>query len=120
MSTKNFPPVKNAPPPKNAAAAVPTISAPEKAQGGQPDAGAGQKNAAPPTRLKVWAVPVLNTRLLTCYAEEVDPTNPKNLLSVTVADNRLFVKGQTVPVKHVDRTHFNYDGPRPRWKGDRV
>jgi hypothetical protein len=83
-------------------------------------------------RLIVWGMPGHNRRVVVCYVPGTDPTNPMNLVTLSVRDNGNFMKGMEVPpvvkpgqagsgvtvVKVKEREdRFELLGQCPRWKG---
>ena len=92
------PPQKNAPP-----TAVPAKKTPP--------------GEAAATKLKVWHVPVKNTRIVVAYRPGADPTDPTRLVTVNVRDNRLFMPEMTLTASKVSEAVYDLIGPLPRWRG---
>lgn len=72
--------------------------------------------------LIVWSTPARNFRLVVAYVPGQDPLNPMNLVSVTVRDNRNFLKGMKIPgpgrrLHQTGETSFDLQGACPRWRG---
>jgi hypothetical protein len=98
-----------------AAAAVGGSPPPHEKNGGAPP----QAHAAAGglTELQVWNAPPINRHLLICHAPGEDGSNPMNLVSVAVRDNRNFLKKMAVRARRVSDRRFALEGPCPRWRG---
>lgn len=102
-----------------------TLQAAVALVGGLPPPPAKNGGAHPPaasaddglTELEVWSAPAINRHLLICHAPAADGSNPMNLVSVGVRDNRNFLKKMAVRARRVSDRRFALEGPCPRWRG---
>ncbi len=84
-----------------------------------------EKNAPPlkfDGRLIVWATPSKNSKILIAHLPGTDPTNPLNLVTVFVRDNKNFLRGMVMPgagrqVRQVGEYSFELLGAPPRYRG---
>jgi hypothetical protein len=75
----------------------------------------------PFTVLVVWAVPVKNPRILIAYLPGTDPSNPNNLVTVLVRDNRTFMLNTRLKATKTDRDKvYNLVGSIPKWRGQKI
>jgi len=71
--------------------------------------------------LEVWAVPVKNPRIVIAYAPGTDPSNPHNLVTVQVRDNRTFMLKTRLKASPTDREKvYDLVGSIPKWRGQRI
>lgn len=75
-------------------------------------------------KLLVWGMPGYNRRLLTAYLPGADPSNPMQLVTCLVQDNRNFLRGMALPgpgreVKAIPGREGQFEllGACPRWRG---
>ena len=84
------------------------------------------KKTAPPVErttvtLLVWAVPVKNPRIVIAYVPGTDPSNPNNLVTVQVRDNRTFMLNTKLKASRTDREKiFDLVGAIPKWRGQKI
>lgn len=96
--------------PKKNAASAPPAPKPDAAKKTGPD-------PKPTVTLLVWAAPTMNERLVVAYKPTDDPTNPNNLVSVSVRSNRHFLRYMKLQANFVEGTRYDLVGPLPRWRG---
>lgn len=102
--------------PKNAAVAPPA-TAPEKLAASPPKKNAATSDEIPTSALRAWQSPTMNTRILIAYPPGSDPTNPNNLVTVRVANNKNFIRHMQLRARRVENSTYDLVGPLPRWKG---
>ena len=75
----------------------------------------------PFTVLMVWRVPVKNARIVIAYLPGTDPSNPNNLVTVNVSDNRTFMLNTRLRAsKTTHEKVYNLVGSIPKWRGQKI
>lgn len=67
--------------------------------------------------LEVWFAPPVNHRLLICHVPGAEGSDPTQLVSVAVRDNRNFLRKMRLNARKVSEKRFDFEGAMPRRKG---